>query len=1145
LGELFSRQNGAVTNYDTFENYYWIWRFLNFVESRIGQTSDAPFLPNNASDIKLFASLLFNASIAGGRIETLSDVFNPKNIFILNNPEKALPEIEKSAAKAFLGESSFSREIIAKYGLDRGGFSLVSKLVRTLIPPKKVVPTGALNQQQIECLWMQPSATTKINLCTGANPPLFDISEDGSVTENGNVIGKLKAIAILKYFTGNIPDSLDDATVKIFLRSYYLAVKYSVNIFNNSEALSAFKKDIHQSVATLLSSVKNDSDKLIITGFEKVSESKIGINNADEKNFRIVPYIEDIAKMAEEIKISIPSATFNSYTLDAVSLETVKYAAEAKDNGNGEKPQLIIKESGTNKIFVKKNISKDLFLKDISGRKSARLNAIFPELADNISDGAYIEIKVTALYTKNNKPESAGRNFEAAYDFVSSLPAESVAESLVESGVNGRVLFEDSTTSSPLENAAVIMEPGNNITYTDSLGRFVFTSLSSGYYDISVEKDGFLPVRTSFILKEGEEKTLETILTITEPSTDILAIVQGIMKDSQTNQELTGVLITLRDGTGRLVHTEELAKGAFYIPEIGAGTYILNASKKGYYKESRSFIIKDSSADLGDILLVPALSCGNREIENGEICDTNSEFCEKVDGTYSGGMAYCNETCSGWDTSKCEKKQALCGNGKVDSTAKEVCDTGVAAVSCKTLSANYLDSTATCKNDCSGFVLTDCIDSTGIISEINFETSFIYNADFIDNPIYFESNSGAMKTPAFIGTLLQSQIPEAQATETVAYSALDLSLTGSFPEINIYQKSYFNEGNSLYPTGYQIVAKMPASVISGDTISVGLDAESFNLFVLSNSYGEIGGSYCVAAVGFGKSLSIPEASNTTSPGGSIKIQGSSIKLFAPDYTPDGDVRKNITELTGYSVCSPNQVCGNGVVENYEQCDGAETISCTEINGEIYKSGNASCVECQFDTSLCVMAIKGSITSFYVGDQYIVDGDRISDPDYYGSVSSYISKYPFFYGTIENENIPLNQSTSIDAYAAHSKSGIVYISQRSKSPTENIWQRIMLIFTNDLIDLEPKNIGLASSSSKLIVTKIQAAGDITEECIDAVAEKGTLTVTKAENTTQTEGGKISLSKSGIKPIYLYRPDDVNGNDMSDYLSKLFDGKPICK
>ena len=47
-------------------------------------------------------------------------------------------------------------------------------------------------------------------------------------------------------------------------------------------------------------------------------------------------------------------------------------------------------------------------------------------------------------------------------------------------------------------------------------------------------------------------------------------------------------------------------------------------------------------------------NCGNKEIEEGEICDGTAMECSEINPEYSGGIALCKADCTGWDESTCK-----------------------------------------------------------------------------------------------------------------------------------------------------------------------------------------------------------------------------------------------------------------------------------------------------------------------------------------------------------------------------------------------------------------------------------------------------------------------------------------------------------
>jgi cysteine-rich repeat protein len=103
-------------------------------------------------------------------------------------------------------------------------------------------------------------------------------------------------------------------------------------------------------------------------------------------------------------------------------------------------------------------------------------------------------------------------------------------------------------------------------------------------------------------------------------------------------------------------------------------------------------------------------SCGNGEIEDGEVCDGNFTSCKMVDSSFTGGVAYCRDDCKGWNTSTCEGGSGeYCGNGNLD--PGEICDGDV--IDCDDLAGAKPHGVATCKKDCSGWDTSKCTDKPG------------------------------------------------------------------------------------------------------------------------------------------------------------------------------------------------------------------------------------------------------------------------------------------------------------------------------------------------------------------------------------------------------------------------------------------------
>ena len=98
-------------------------------------------------------------------------------------------------------------------------------------------------------------------------------------------------------------------------------------------------------------------------------------------------------------------------------------------------------------------------------------------------------------------------------------------------------------------------------------------------------------------------------------------------------------------------------------------------------------------------------SCGNDLKEEGEKCDGGYKSCKSIDDRFTGGIAYCNKNCTGYDTSTCEGGGGvLCGNNNVDND--EVCDGDT--IPCKQLAGAPENGTAKCAANCLGWDKSGC-----------------------------------------------------------------------------------------------------------------------------------------------------------------------------------------------------------------------------------------------------------------------------------------------------------------------------------------------------------------------------------------------------------------------------------------------------
>ncbi len=92
--------------------------------------------------------------------------------------------------------------------------------------------------------------------------------------------------------------------------------------------------------------------------------------------------------------------------------------------------------------------------------------------------------------------------------------------------------------------------------------------------------------------------------------------------------------------------------------------------------------------------------CGNRIVEEGEVCDGGALACGEIDEKYTSGIALCLEDCSGWDESDCKGGES--GNGEVP-VAEVLCwDTYLCIEGC-----HNKEDPAQCRADCLAMASND------------------------------------------------------------------------------------------------------------------------------------------------------------------------------------------------------------------------------------------------------------------------------------------------------------------------------------------------------------------------------------------------------------------------------------------------------
>ena len=101
-------------------------------------------------------------------------------------------------------------------------------------------------------------------------------------------------------------------------------------------------------------------------------------------------------------------------------------------------------------------------------------------------------------------------------------------------------------------------------------------------------------------------------------------------------------------------------------------------------------------------------TCGDKVVDEGEICDGNVINCVEIDPKkYESGKAKCLANCLGWDTTTCDEIPHTCGNDIIE--GPEECDGNT--INCIELdSEKYESGKAKCLKDCSGYDTMTCVE---------------------------------------------------------------------------------------------------------------------------------------------------------------------------------------------------------------------------------------------------------------------------------------------------------------------------------------------------------------------------------------------------------------------------------------------------
>ncbi len=370
-------------------------------------------------------------------------------------------------------------------------------------------------------------------------------------------------------------------------------------------------------------------------------------------------------------------------------------------------------------------------------------------------------------------------------------------------------------------------------------------------------------------------------------------------------------------------------------------------------------------------------TCGNGIVEGNEVCDgtkfkNTNVSCDTEVGAGSTGMVLCGADCKSLNLSGCSAP-TQCGNGTID--AGEVCEAGkLGSATCASVVGEGSEGNLICGDGCKHF------NTTGCSAPHSCGDGNINNGETCDG-----ENVGG-KTCADVvgygskGTLRCSN--KCTNFDTTGCSAAKLCGNGTIDPGEVCDGSMIINATCSSQVGFGSTGKVKCNdTCSGYDLSGCSDAKTCGNGKLDDGElcdgGWLNGATCESVVGFGSTGTL-KCNSTCS--GFIKTDCSAAKKCGNGVL-DGTEKCDTTDLndatcesvvgvgsTGILLCdsscnfnttkcSPSRGCGNGSIEDSEECDTTSfkdgITLCSAYDGATYKSGSLKCSPtCKIDTSEC-------------------------------------------------------------------------------------------------------------------------------------------------------------------------------------------------
>ncbi|MDY0000478.1 MAG: hypothetical protein RBU30_04200, partial [Polyangia bacterium] len=352
--------------------------------------------------------------------------------------------------------------------------------------------------------------------------------------------------------------------------------------------------------------------------------------------------------------------------------------------------------------------------------------------------------------------------------------------------------------------------------------------------------------------------------------------------------------------------------------------------------------------------------CGDGIVSLGELCDganLNGQSCTTIGQSFTGGNLACGSSCTSWNTTGCTGG-ALCGNGSIDQG--ELCDgANLNGQSCTTIGQGFTGGTLGCSSTCASWSTTGCtggaLCGNGVIdtgelcdgANLNGQSCTTIGQGFTGGNLACGSTCASWNTSGCTGggswTCDPSYYGGGDGCDC-GCGVVDPDCAGSSSSVC----EYCNEYGSCDEEGTDCSNIDPANNALCITVQCG------------NGVAQ-GAEVCDGADYKGETC---------------ESQGFITGSLACSVTCDALV------TTG---CSGTPVCGNGVIEGLETCDGSSNLggqTCTSLG---YSGGTLGC---GLGCSLTTFGCNGwTCDPTFDGDGYGDCGCGLVDSDCYGASSA--------------------------------------------------------------------------------------------------------------------------------------------------------------